>query len=304
MKATTHKTLIVVGGPTASGKTSLAIQLAKQFNTEILSADSRQFYKELNIGVARPSHQELNAVKHHFIANKSIHEYYSAGEYEREAISVLDELYKTKDVVVMVGGSGLFINAVLNGFHEAPKDDGTIRKEIDELYERKGLVGLQELHLKMDPEYNQRIDQQNPQRLMRAIERVRLTGKTHDQQTKPALKSRNFNTIEIAISHPREQLYSRINQRVDQMMDLGLLDEVKSLREFQALNSLQTVGYTELFAYLNGESILEEAIDKIKQNTRRYAKRQVTWFRNKSKTVWIDYDKLSEIETTIIKKLE
>lgn len=289
------KCLVVVGGPTASGKTGLAIQLANHYNTEIISADSRQFYKELNIGVARPSVEELKAAKHHFIAHRSIRDDYSAGMFERDVIKKLDDLFQHHDTVIMLGGSGLFINAVLNGFHEAPKDDGTIRKEIQLLFDSKGLAGLQELHASIDPTYAEIIDKQNPQRLMRAIERFKLTGLKHADQTSPSKAIRNFKHIEVAINHSRAKLYERINARVDQMMEDGLLDEVKSHLPFKELNALQTVGYTELFRYLDGELTIEEAIELIKQNTRRYAKRQMTWFRNKSKTVWFGPDRFGEV---------
>lgn len=291
----TNKYLVVVGGPTASGKTSLAIQLANHYNTEIISADSRQFYKELNIGVATPSTEELQAAPHHFIGQISIHDYFSAGMFEREVIALLDKLFQIRDVVIMVGGSGLFIQAVLDGFHATPKDDGTIRKEVEMVFQKEGLAGLQSKLKSIDPEYFTTIDQSNPQRLMRAIERVLLTGKIHKDQTQKPRKKRSFKAIEIAIDHPRELLYDRINQRVDVMMKLGLLNEVKSLAEFQSLNSLQTVGYSELFDHLNGNCSLEEAIEKIKQNTRRYAKRQITWFKNKSNTVWFAPDKLDQV---------
>lgn len=225
---TSNKTLIVVGGPTASGKTALGISIAQHFNTDIVSADSRQFYSELNIGVARPSEGELSAIKHHFIAHKSIHDYYSAGEFERDAIKVLNKIFVTNDYAVMVGGSGLFINAVLHGFHEAPKDDGSVRKAADQLYKREGIDGLVKRLTSVDPDHAAVIDRQNPQRLMRAIERVEISGKTHQQLTQNEITKRAFNIVEIAIEDERKALYERINQRVDQMMEMGLLKEVKS----------------------------------------------------------------------------
>ncbi len=290
-----QKTLIVVGGPTASGKTALGISLAQHYHTSILSADSRQFYKELNIGVARPSTSELETVKHHFIAHKSIHDYYSAGEYERDAIKTLNKVFETNDCAVMVGGSGLFINAVLHGFHEAPKDDGTVRNNLHILYNEKGIDGLINRLTEIDPVYAQSIDNHNPQRLMRAIERVEISGRTHDQITKPKIATRSFKAIEISIDHNREKLYDRINQRVDWMMQNGLLEEVKALESFKNLNALKTVGYAELFAYLDGKISLAEAVEQIKQNTRRYAKRQVTWFKNKSQSVWFKHNELDKV---------
>ena len=290
-----NKQLIVVGGPTASGKTKLAIQLANHYKTEILSADSRQFYKELDIGVAKPTTEELSAAQHHFIGHKSIHDYYSAGEFERDAIALLDALFQINDVVILVGGSGLFIQAVIDGFHASPKDDGTIRKKVEALYLDKGIDGLRNELKDLDLKYYETMDQSNPQRLMRAIERVHLTGKTHQNQTQIPRKLRDFNTIEIAIQHPREKLYNRIKRRVDAMMEQGLLEEVKSLTAFQGLNSLQTVGYSELFEHLNGTYSLDEAIEKVKQNTRRYAKRQITWFKNKTNSTWFATDDLDNI---------
>jgi len=292
---TSNKTLIVVGGPTASGKTALGISIAQHFNTDIVSADSRQFYSELNIGVARPSEGELSAIKHHFIAHKSIHDYYSAGEFERDAIKVLNKIFVTNDYAVMVGGSGLFINAVLHGFHEAPKDDGSVRKAADQLYKREGIDGLVKRLTSVDPDHAAVIDRQNPQRLMRAIERVEISGKTHQQLTQNEITKRAFNIVEIAIEDERKALYERINQRVDQMMEMGLLKEVKSLVPYKDLNALKTVGYAELFEYLDGELTLEEAVEKIKQNTRRYAKRQITWFKNKTESVWIPRDAFDKV---------
>lgn len=290
-----NKRLIVVGGPTASGKTSLGIRIAQHFNTEILSADSRQFYKELNIGVAKPSADELKAVQHHFIGHKSIQDYYSAGEFERDAIDRLNTLFQHNDNVVMVGGSGLFINAVLHGFHESPKDDGSIRKTIEAQYANAGIASLTKQLKELDPSHFEVIDTQNPQRLMRAIERILLTGKTIEEQTKSERVNRAFSIIELGIEYPREELYSRINQRVDNMMEVGLLEEVQSLLPYKHLNALQTVGYAELFQHLEGEIQLPEAIEKIKQNTRRYAKRQTTWFKNKSETTWFKPSSLDSI---------
>jgi tRNA dimethylallyltransferase len=293
------KRLIVVGGPTASGKTSLGIQIAQRFKTEILSADSRQFYKELNIGVAKPSEDELKAVPHHFIGHKSIHDYYSAGEFERNALDKLNTLFQVHDNVVMVGGSGLFINAVLHGFHEVPKDDGAIRQEIAGLFKTVGIEALVSRLEEIDPDHVLRIDKSNSQRLIRAIERVQITRKTHSAQTNPKRAERPFTVIEIAIDHPRQELYNRINQRVDLMMDSGLLKEIESLLPFKYLNALQTVGYSELFKHLDGEISLEEAVALIKQNSRRYAKRQITWFKNKSETVWFKSDALSKVIDSI-----
>ena len=297
------KKLIVIGGPTASGKTSLAIDLALKLKTEIISADSRQFYKELNIGVARPSVEELNAVPHHFIAHRSVEEEYSAGQLARDALVKINELFRTKDYVVLVGGSGLFINAVTKGFHEDVKDDGALRKELELLFKNEGLEGLQVKLKAIDPEAYEIIDIQNPQRLQRAIERVVLSGKTHNELRQSDLEERQFEVHEFGIDWPREELYNRINRRVDIMMESGLLDEVKSVLNFKDLNALKTVGYKEVFDYLEGACSLEEAVEKIKQNTRRYAKRQLTWFRNKTGTIWVNPSNSLNESLRIIQKV-
>ena len=297
------KKLIVIGGPTASGKTSLAIELALKLNTEIISADSRQFYKELNIGVARPSVEELNAVPHHFIAHRSVEEEYSAGQFSRDALVKINELFQKKDDVVLVGGSGLFINAVTKGFHEDVKDDGVIREELELLFKNEGLEGLQAKLKAIDQEAYEIIDIQNPQRLQRAIERVLLSGKTHNELRQSDLEERQFEVLEFAIDWPREELYKRINDRVDIMMESGLLNEVKSVLKYKDLNALKTVGYKEIVEYLEGECSLEEAVEKIKQNTRRYAKRQLTWFRNKTGTIWVDPSSSLNDSLRIIQKV-
>lgn len=280
------KYLVIVGGPTASGKTALGIELAKKFKTEIVSADSRQFYKALNIGVARPTKAELQSVKHHFIASHNLTEDLSAGKFAKEAKSVITKLHLTKDVVVVVGGSGLYVKALVDGFHVMESKHELIRTEIQQLYSIKGLAGLQQELNALDSDYFLKLDVQNPQRLMRAIERVRIHGKVHEKLWANEKVNNDYKTIEIAIKHPREVLYERINQRVDQMMLDGFLEEVKSLENYKHLNALKTVGYKELFDYLSNEITLDEAIDKIKQNTRRYAKRQITWINNKTQTTW------------------
>ena len=287
MQASKNNWLIVVGGPTASGKTALAIEIAKYFSTEILSADSRQFYKELTIGVARPSDEELRQVKHHFIAHQSIQDDYSAGAYASDALTVLNRLFKSHRVVVMVGGSGLFVQAVTKGFHQHETRQSPYRNELELLLQVEGVEGLLARLRQLDPQYIGQLDNNNPHRIMRAIERVLETGKPHAQQYAPDLPERPFQIIEIAIERDRDELYERINHRVDLMMDAGLLQEVQSLESFKSLNALQTVGYKELFDYLEGKCTLHEAVEKIKQNTRRYAKRQLTWMRNKTECHWV-----------------
>jgi tRNA dimethylallyltransferase len=284
------KTLLVICGPTASGKTELAISKAKEFSTEIISADSRQFYKELNIGTAKPSKEQLTEVKHHFIDSHSITETFTAGNFETEGLKVLNELFKTKDTVVLVGGSGLYINALVNGFDEMPEVDQSLRKKLQELYEKEGITALQKLLEEKDPEYFAQVDLKNPQRLIRALE-VSISGAPYSSYRKNGAASagpgRNFQVKKIAIDFPREELYKRIDKRVDAMMEQGLLEEVKGLVKYKGHNALNTVGYTELFDYLEGKTDLEEAVRLIKRNTRHYAKRQLTWFRRDLEISWL-----------------
>jgi tRNA dimethylallyltransferase len=273
-------TLIVIGGPTASGKTALAIEKALEFKTEIISFDSRQFYKEMSIGTAKPTPEELSKVKHHFIDHISIEEEWNAGIYERKAIEKLNELFLKNEYVVAVGGSGLYLNALLYGFDELPDKDENLRKELQEELEEKGIEFLQEKIKILDPIYFEKGEIKNPHRLMRAIEVSTITGKPYSSLKKSGTIERNFDYKIYGIHHEREKLYERINLRVDQMIKDGLVEEVKSLLPYRNHNALQTVGYKEIFEYLDGKSTLEEAIEKIKQNTRRYAKRQITWFKN------------------------
>lgn len=273
-------TLIVIGGPTASGKTALAIEKALEYKTEIISFDSRQFYKEMSIGTAKPTDRELSQVKHHFIDNISIEEEWNAGIYERKAIEKLNELFLKNEYVVAVGGSGLYLNALLYGFDELPDKDENLRKELQEELEEKGIESLQGKIKILDPVYFEKGEIKNPHRLMRAIEVSTITGKPYSSLKKSGTIERNFDYKIYGIHHERDVLYQRINLRVDQMIKDGLVDEVKSLLPYRNHNALQTVGYKEIFEYLDGKSTLEEAIEKVKQNTRRYAKRQITWFKN------------------------
>jgi tRNA dimethylallyltransferase len=283
-----NKKVLIVVGPTAAGKTSYAIDLAKQYDTEIISADSRQCFKELNIGVARPSPAELEAVPHHFIASHSIHQNITAADFEEYALACVNALLQQKDVVVMVGGTGLYIKAFCEGLDDIPEIDATTREQIMLQYKSEGLHWLQATLQKEDPDFFATGEIFNPRRLMRALEVKRQTGSSILQFRKGMNKHRDFDIEKIGLEMPREMLYERINQRVDDMMQAGLLEEVKSLLPYQHLNALQTVGYRELFDHLAGLTSLPQAIDLIKQNTRRYAKRQMTWFKKDLSIQWLN----------------
>lgn len=295
-------TCIIVVGPTASGKTALAISLAKYFSTEIISADSRQCYKEMNIGVARPSGEELKDVRHHFIASHSIHDKVTAASYETLALNIAHELFQQHDVVVMVGGTGLYVKAFCEGMDMIPEADEDIRESIIEAYEKNGLAWLQSEIEKLDPEFYAKGEIQNPQRMMRALEVVKQTGRSVLSFRKGEKAKRDFNIIKIGLTLPREQLYERINHRVDIMMQQGLLNEVKGLLSFESLNALQTVGYKELFEFLHGNISLEKAVEEIKKNTRHYAKRQLTWFSKDEEVNWFSPDQIKDILAHINKK--
>lgn len=290
-----YKSLIIITGPTAIGKTGLAVFIAKQLNTEIISFDSRQFYKEMKIGTAVPSKQELNEVPHHFIQNLSIHDEYSVGDFEKNALNKIEELFKIHDVIVMVGGSGLYEKAVTEGLDFFPEIDGSVREKLISELNEFGLEKLQEELKISDPEYYDSTDIQNPHRVIRALEICRGTGKSFSSFRKMNLQPRNFNIIKIGLELPRQEIYDRINHRVDEMMKNGLLNEVKLLHQFKKLNSLQTVGYKELFDYLDNEIDLDFAIEEIKKNTRRYAKRQLTWYRKDEQIKWFSPFEQDEI---------
>ncbi len=285
-----EKTLISVVGPTAIGKTAMAISLALHFDTEIISSDSRQFYKEMLIGTAVPVQQELQTVKHHFIQHKSIFDVYSVGDFERDALQLLNKLFSEKDIVVMVGGSGLYNDAVTKGLDKFPKIDPDIRKQLNKVYEENGIEKIQE-HLKVaDSAYYQKVDKENPHRLIRALEVCIGTGKPYSSFLAKAKISRPFRTIIIGLKADRQSVYDRINTRVDDMIAQGLVSEVEKLKKHRNLNALQTVGYKELFNYFEGIWTLDFAISEIKKNTRRFAKRQMTWFKKNENTVWVPYD--------------
>lgn len=284
-----NKYLITIVGPTAIGKTALSIPVAQHFNTDIISADSRQFYKEMTIGTAVPSASELAAVQHYFIQNIAIEDNYSVGHFERDVINLLDQLYQNKDVLVMVGGSGLYVDAVLKGLDDFPQVDSQIRKQLKADLEQYGIVYLQNKLKELDPETYEKIELQNTHRLIRALEICIGTGMPYAYFLKNSSKKRNFIPIKIGLNAARKIIYDRINQRVDLMMQNGLLNEVIKLKDFEHLNALQTVGYRELFQYLNKEISLEFAIEEIKKNTRRFAKRQLTWFRKDTEITWFDW---------------
>ena len=276
---TSTKNLIIIAGPTAIGKTNLAIKIALHFQTEVISADSRQFYKEMEIGTAKPSKAELAQVKHHFIDSHSINQPFSVGDYEEQAIGLIDKLFEKYDDLVLVGGSGLFIKAITDGFDNFPKASPEIREELNKVYHTEGISLLQKQLSVLDPAYFNEVDINNPQRVIRALEVCISTGQPFSSFRKSTLKHRNFNSIKIGLNIDREKLYKQINFRVDQMAEQGLVEEVRQLLPSRHLNALNTVGYSELFEYFDGVLSLDEAIESIKQNTRRFAKRQLTWFR-------------------------
>lgn len=284
------KSLIVVVGPTAIGKTAMAIQLAQEFKTEIISADSRQFFKEMSIGTAKPSPEELAAAPHHFIDSHSIETFFSTGDFELEALAKIEELFKKHDQLIIVGGSGLYVNAVCNGLDDLPETDLNIRASLKQQFETEGIESIKQQLAEADPEYYARVDQANPQRMIRGLEFYLSIGEKLSSYQTQSKKQRPFNIIKIGLNTAREALYARINHRVDLMMQAGLLEEVHSLIPQRHLNALNTVGYSELFDYLDGKLTLEEAVLAIKQNTRRFAKRQLTWFRKDTDTAWFEPD--------------
>jgi tRNA dimethylallyltransferase len=292
-------TLIVILGPTASGKTDLAIEVAKLLGTEIISADSRQFYRELSIGTAKPTNRQLAVVKHHFIGHISIAEDYNISRFEKEAIELLQNLFQNNQTVVMTGGSGLYIDTVCNGLDEQPEHDAAIRHQLNAEYKSKGIKYLQDELLRLDPAYYEVVDRSNPHRLMRALEVCMITGKPYSSFRKGLLQQRNFKVVKFGIQVSREELISRINRRVDQMLADGLIEEAKANFPYRNQNALNTVGYKEIFEYLDGNCTLEEAVDKIKINTRRYAKRQMTWFRKDPDIIWIKPEDLKDPEELI-----
>lgn len=299
-----NKILISIVGPTAIGKTALSIKLANYFNTEIISADSRQFFKEMSIGTAAPTEKELADAKHHFIHHKSILDNYNVGAFEKDALETLEKLFKTHDVVIMVGGSGLYVDAVTKGLDNFPEVNSSIRQSLNSDLEIKGLTHLQKQLKELDTASYNIIAIDNPHRVIRALEICIGTGKPYSSFLNQKKVNRNFKTISIGLTAEREIIYSRINQRVDLMMQQGLLDEVKKLLPYKNLNALNTVGYKELFNYLDDEWALDFAVSEIKKNSRRFAKRQITWFKKNEEVLWFDYlvDPLLIIQQTNLKK--
>ncbi|AEV34460.1 tRNA isopentenyltransferase MiaA [Owenweeksia hongkongensis DSM 17368] len=299
-----NKTAIFIAGPTAVGKTDVAIKIAEWLQTEIISFDSRQFYKELKIGAAPPSPEELARVPHHLVGHLSVNDDYSAGDFEKEALAKLEEIFKTHETAVLVGGSGLYMRILTDGFDEMPGIPQEIRKQLNAELEENGLDSLAKELSEKDPAYFAQVDQQNPQRIIRALEVIRTTGKTYTSFRQGEKTKRPFNIIKIGLDLPRPELYERINLRVDQMLEAGLEEEVKQLLPFREKNSMQTVGYKELIRYFDGEIDLDFAIEEIKKNSRRYAKRQLTWFRREKDIEWFSPFEVVEIKSTLSPKLK
>lgn len=298
-----QKYVIAVVGTTAIGKTSLAIKLAKKYDTEILSADSRQFFKEMSVGTAVPSKEELAEVPHHFIQNLSIFDTYSVGDFERDALKKIEELHQKKDVVILVGGSGLYLNAVLNGLDYFPTVDKQIRIDLKKELQEKGIVSLQKKLKELDEISYNYIAIDNPQRLIRALEICIGSGKKYASFLNKNKNKREFKSIKIGLTADRQIIYDRINKRVDFMVKQGLIEEAKSVYPYKHLNALQTVGYRELFSFFDGKIDKEFAISEIKKNTRRFAKRQITWFKKDTEIMWFDYNENSKVISNYIESI-
>jgi len=295
-----NKQLIVIIGPTAVGKTSISIKLAKLFETEIISADSRQFFNEMKIGTAPPSTQELIEVKHHFIAHLSVNDNYDVSKYEAEAICTINDLFEKHSSLILVGGSGLYINAILNGIDSLPDPDESTRAYLKNLYDSEGITSIRRLLKDLDSEYYSQVDLMNHVRIIRALEVCLTTGQKFSELRKNVFKERMFKPIIIGLNRDKEELYTMINKRVDIMMESGLLEEAKNLYQFKNLNALKTVGYKELFEYIDGNVSLEHAVEKIKTSSRRYAKRQLTWFRKTPDIKWFNPSEIDEIHKYIL----
>lgn len=282
--------LLVIAGPTAVGKTALCVELAKQLKTEIISADSRQFYRELSIGTAKPSLEEQGGIKHHFIDSHSIQEYFSPGDFEREALILLEELFQQHEVVILTGGSGLYIKALLEGLDEMPEVDLALREQLNQQLLTEGIAPLRKQLQDLDPEYAAQVDAQNPQRIVRALEVCLSTGKPYSDFRKKQSIERPFQAIKICLDRPREELYARIDQRMDMMLAQGLVEEAKQYQDYQHLYALKTLGYKEVYAHLRGEYDEQEMIRLLKRNSRHYAKKQLTWFRHQGEFQFLHPD--------------
>jgi tRNA dimethylallyltransferase len=299
------RTLVIITGPTAVGKTDLCVQLAQHFNTEIISADSRQFYKELAIGTAKPTLDEMKDVTHHFIDSHSISENYNVNKFEKDALVLLEKLFEKHQIVILTGGSGLYIDILCNGFdEEVPGSSPEIRKEINELHQKYGIEILQEKLKQLDPTFYAEVDLNNFNRLERAIEVCLLTGQKYSDIRKGNKQTRPFNILKIGLNRDRQELFDRINLRVDLMLDAGLEDEVKSVVNFKDNNALKTVGYSEMFDYLDKKLTLTEAIEKIKVNSRRYAKRQIGWFNKDKDYKWFHPSQIEAIKNYISSEIK
>lgn len=297
------KNLVVILGPTGVGKTELCLQIAQRYNSPIINADSRQIFAELPIGTAAPTEQQRRCVEHYFVGSHHIEDYYSAAMYEQDVIRLLEKLFKTHHVVVMSGGSMMYIDAVCQGIDDIPTIDESTRSLFKEKLNKEGLPSLSEQLKELDPEYWKIVDKQNPRRVIHALEICYMTGKTYTSFRKNTKKERPFNIVKIGLNRPREELYNRINERVLLMMEQGLEDEARSVYPRRELNALNTVGYKELFAYMDGEISREEAIRQIQSNTRRYMRKQLTWFKKDETTQWFSPDNLEDILNCIDKNI-
>lgn len=297
------KKLISIIGTTGIGKTKLAIELAKHFGTEIISCDSRQFFNEMKIGTATPSNEELAEVPHHFIGNLSVEDYYSIGQFEKEAIAKIEELFKHHEVVILVGGSMMYEKAVIEGLNDLPEANEENQQKLENIFHEEGIESLQKILADLDPEYFNTVDKDNPRRLFRAIDIIWQTGKTYTENISEQVKKRDFEVVRIGIEAPREIIYERINQRVDKMLAEGLVDEVQSLLPFRNHLSLRTVGYSELFRFFDDEWTLDFAVEEIKKNSRRFAKRQLTWYRKETDIHWVNFENSVQESLSLLSKL-
>ncbi len=298
------KTAIFICGPTAVGKTDVSITLAQDLQTEIISFDSRQFFKELQIGAAPPSREELDLAKHHLVGHLSVKEEYSAGDFERDALKILDKVFEKKDTAILVGGSGMYMKALAEGFDEMPEIPTEVRERLKHKLQNEGLESLSSQLKTADPTYHAQVDLHNPQRVIRALEIIETTGQPYSQFRKGEKAKRHFNILKIGITLPREELYERINLRVDKMIEAGLEEEVRSLLPFREKNSMQTVGYREYIRYFDGEWNKETAISEIKKNSRRYAKRQMTWFNRDKEIRWFEPKDLEEMKKYVLENMK